>query len=142
MGATKNRFAVEIDGLASVRASKVSGLDLVKHTPSKTDVGNEPMTILGRGRSEVGEVTVSHAEGLNNTGLEVSQWLNDYRRGVNTQKRGARVLEFDEDGTSILAEYELQRCVPTGYKVDDKDASSSDTSYFSFTFMPEDTQRY
>lgn len=142
MGATKNRFVVEIDGISSVRASKVSGLDLLKHTPNKTDVGNEPNSILGRGRYEVGEVTVSHAEGLNTAGREVYQWISDYVRGSNTQKRGGRVLEFDEDGTSILAEYELRRCVPGSYKADDKDASSGDASYFSFSFTPEDSQRY
>jgi hypothetical protein len=118
---------------------------VIKHTPNKTDVGNKPNSILGRGRFEVGEVTVSHAEGLEGAatvGREVHAWIRDYAKGADTAKRGARVLEFDEDEVSILAEYELRNCVPGSFKVDDKDASSGDASYFSFTFTPEDSERY
>ncbi|HEY6232804.1 MAG TPA: phage tail protein [Pyrinomonadaceae bacterium] len=139
---TKNRFVVEIDGISKIEATKVDGLDIIKHTPSKLMVGNRPNAILGRGNYEVGEVTVNHAEALGQTSREVWRWYQDYVKGVDVGKRNVRVVHLDEDGVTLLAEYLLTGCVPTSFKNDGMDAGSSDPSFFTFGIQPEDSQRF
>jgi phage tail-like protein len=139
---TKNRFLVEIDSIDQIRATKVDGLDFSKHTPSKLMVGNRPNPIHGRGNFEVGEVTVNHAEALGQTARQVFQWHKDYRNGVDLIKRNVRVIQLDDDGQSIIAEYQLTDCVPTSYKHDGMDAGSSDPGFITFGFQPDDSDRF
>lgn len=138
---TKNRFIVEIDGIAQISATKVDGLEFLKHTPSKLNVGNRANPIHGRGNYEVGEVTVTVAEEFQQTALEVREWHRSYVKGENVAKRGARVIQMSEDGSTPIATDELQNCVPTSFKGDGLDASSSDPAMFTFGFQPEDTVR-
>jgi len=139
---TKNRFVVEIEGIDQIRATKVDGLDVIKHTPAKLMIGNRPNPIHGRGNYEVGEVTVSHAEDLGQTAEQVFLWHQNYIKGFDLAKRNARVVEMGEDGVSVVAEYELQNCVPTSFKNDGMDATSSDHAFFTFGFQPEDSSRF
>jgi len=139
---TKNRFIVEIDGITQMRATKVDGLDLIKHTPSKLMVGNRSRPIHGRGNDEVGEVTVNHAEALGQTANEVFQWHRNYTRGIDLTKRNARVIQLDDDEVTQLAEYQLTECVPTSYKHDGMDANSSDPGFITFGFQPDDVERF
>ena len=140
-GTTKSRFVVEIDGVSSIRASKVAGLEAIKHTPGKLNLGNEPNARLMRGNYEVGEVTVTHASSLNGSGDEFFQWIRNFVRGTAVERRGARVIQFDEDGTTIVDIWELRRCVPTSIKSEDKEAGSNDPDYFTFGLQPEDSMK-
>jgi phage tail-like protein len=138
----KNQFLVEIDGVASVNATKVDGLDVIKHTPSKLMIGNRGNPIHGLGNHEVGEVTVTHAEVMGQTGREVWRWHRDYIKRVDLVKRNVRVVQFEEDGATVAQEYELRGCVPTSFKSDGTDANSGDPQFFTFGFQPEDSERY
>jgi phage tail-like protein len=138
---SKNRFLVEIDGIAQISATKVDGLEAIKHTPSKLMVGNRGNAILGRGNHEFGEVTVNVAEAYQQTALEVFEWHRSYAKGENVEPRGARVIQMDDDGSTPIATYELQGCVPTSFKNDGLDAGSNDNSMFTFAFQPEDCVR-
>ena len=135
----KYQFLVEVDGIPQMGASKVDGLDTIKHTPSKLDQGNKPNTEHDRGKYEVGEVTVTHAAGKNEIEKAVHQWVHDYVKGVDVSKRGARVIQMSNDGATPVSTYELLNCVPTSFAHEGFDASSSDTSFFTFKFQPEDS---
>lgn len=141
-GSSKGRYLFEMDGITSIRASRVQGLDVIKHTPVKFYEGNKPNANLVRGNYEVGEITVQQAEALNQTGSEFFRWIQDFVRGVNTERRGARLVVLDEDGVTPVAEYELIDCVPTSLKVEDQEAGSNDANMFTFGLQPEDCIRY
>jgi phage tail-like protein len=138
---TKNRFVVEILGVAKCQATKVDGLESIKHTPAKLPVGNRPNVILGRGNYEVGEVTVNHAEiigGDSSTGSQLFELLRAYVKGENVQPFDARVMLMSQDGATPVKSYEFFGCVPTSFKGDGMDAGSNDFAMFTFGFQPED----
>jgi len=138
---TKNRFVVEIDGVAACQATKVDGLDMLKHTPSKLMVGNRPNPIHNRGNYEVGEVTINHAESLGQTGAELYEWLLQFSKGESVERRNVRVMQMSEDGSTPIASYELVECVPTSFKNDGLDAASTDHGMFTFAVQPDDCFR-
>ena len=138
----KNQFVIEVDGIGQLIATKVDGLDVIKHTPSKLMVGNQPNPIHSRGNYEVGEITVQHAEHLGQAAREVYRWHSDYVNGRDVTRRNARVVQMGEDGASVVAEYVFRNCVPTSFKNDGKDAGSSDPDFFTFGFQPESSQRF
>ena len=141
-GTANSRFIVELDGVASISSSEVSGLEMLKHTPAKLNIGNRPNPMLVRGNYEVGEVTVKHASAINGAGNEFFQWLRDFARGASVERRGARVLQFDEDGRTIVDTYELRRCVPTSFKAEDKKGGSNDPDFYTFGLLPEDSEKF
>ena len=134
----KNSFLVEIDGITQLTASKVDGLEVIKHTPSKLPRGNRPNVEHSRGTYEVGEVTVTQAIDDGVVAAEVYEWLRSFVQGEDVAKRGARVIQLDESGASPVKSYECLNCVPTSYAHDNLDAGSNDPSYFMFKFQPED----
>jgi phage tail-like protein len=136
---SKNRFVVEINSIPSFSATKVEGLEAIKHTPSKLMQGNRPNAQFDRGTYEVGAVTVTHALADLPTRLAVFNWHRSYVKGEDTSKRGARVMFMDSAGQTPLTTYELRNCVPTDFKSDGFDAASNDPAFFSFAFQPEDT---
>ena len=138
---SKNRFLVEIDGIAQISATKVDGLEMIKHTPSKLNVGNRPHAMHFRGNYEVGEVTVNVAEAFPETSAEVFEWQRSFVKGEDVTRRGARVIQMSEDGATPIATYELQECIPTSFKNDGFDAGSSDPSMLTFGLQPEDAVR-
>jgi phage tail-like protein len=138
---TKNRFVVEILGVAKCLATKVDGLESIKHAPAKLKVGNRPNDILSRGTYEVGEVSVNHAEviqGDSGAGAQLFELLRSYAKGENVQTFDARVLLMSEDGATPVKSYEFFSCVPTSYQNDGMDAGSNDHAMFTFKFQPED----
>src|SRR5260370_1024761 len=137
----KNMFLVEIDGIAQISATKVDGLDAIKHTPSKLDTGNRLNPQYDLGKYEIGIVTVMHAEANGVTAAEVHDWHRSYVKRENLTKRGARVIVLDPDGVTPVTTYEFQNCVPTDFKSDGLDAGSSEPAFFSFAFQPEDSDR-
>jgi phage tail-like protein len=139
---TKNRFVVEILGVAKCLATKVDGLESIKHTPAKLMVGNRPNAIVKRGNYEVGEVTVSHAEvieGDAGAGAELFEKTRAYVKGEDVEPFDARVLLMSEDGATPVKSYELFGCVPTSFQNEGLDAGSNDFAMFSFKFQPEDS---
>jgi phage tail-like protein len=138
---TKNQFVIEIDGISQLTATKVDGLDSIKHTPSKLMVGNRPNPSHERGNYEVGVINVTHAEGNGVAAGEVHDWFRSFVKGEDTTKRGARVIVMDQDGVTPVSTYEFQNCVPTDFKSDGFDAGSSDPAFFNFAFQPEDSDR-
>lgn len=138
---TKNRFVVEILGVAKCLATKVDGLESIKHTVAKLKVGNRPNDILARGTYEVGEVTVNHAEAIGNdigAGAELFEMLRSYAKGERVEPFDARVMVMSEDGATPVKSYEFFGCVPTSFKNDGMDAGSNDHAMFTFAFQPED----
>lgn len=138
---SKNSFIVEILGITKCQASKVDGLESIKHTPSKLMIGTRRNPILGPGNYEVGEVSVSHAEivGVDGSaGAELFELLRAYAKGENVQPFDARVMVMSDDGATPLKSYEFFGCVPTSFQGDGMDASSNDPAMFSFKFQPED----
>jgi hypothetical protein len=135
---TKNRFLVEIMGVTACQATKVDGLEAMKHTPAKLMVGNRPNPILARGNYEVGEVTVNHAESLGLAGAELYEKLRAYAKGEAVQPFDARVMLMSEDGATPIKSYECLGCVPTSFKNDGMDAGSNDHAMFTFAFLPDD----
>jgi len=138
----KNQFIVEIDGITRIEATKVDGLEAFKHTPSKLNTGNRNRAIYGPGNYEVGVVTVNHAEAFGQTAREVFEWHRNYHKRIDLGKRNARVIQLDDDGATPAAEYLLTECVPVDYKHDGLDATSSDPGFITFSFQPDDSQRF
>lgn len=137
--ATKNRFVVEIDGIPSFGATKVDGLESIKHQPAKLMRGTAPNPSHERGSYEVGAVTVSNAEADTEIRRAVFEWFRSFVKGVDTTKRGARVMAMDDSGTTPLSTYEFQNCTPTDFKSQGFDANSNDPAFFDFAFQPEDS---
>jgi phage tail-like protein len=136
-GASAQYFTVEIDGVTAIRASEVSGLK-IDHTEVKFFEGNRPNPHIVRGHFEVGAVTFKHAQALNQTGTELMQWLQDFIRGIVTDRRGMRVIQFDEDGIVPVYTYELLKCVPKSFEQDQLQGGSTNASMFTFVVLPED----
>src|SRR5262245_56400542 len=131
---SKNRFVIEVQGVTACTASKVSGLDAVEHTPSELMVGNRGNPILGPGNQKHGEVTVTHAEGLGQAGAELFELIRAYVKREKVEPFDARVMLMSQDGATPIKSYECLGCVPTKFKGDDLDATSSDEAMFSFSF--------
>ncbi len=138
---TKNQFVIEIDGISQLTATKVDGMDSIKHTPSKLPLGNRPNPTYGRGNYEVGVINVTHAVGSGIAAGEVHEWFRSYVKGEDVTKRGARVIVMDETGVTPVETHEFQNCVPTDFKSEGFDAGSSDPAFFNFAFQPEDSAR-
>ena len=136
-GASAQYFTVEVDGVTAVRASEVSGLK-IDHTEVKFYEGNRPNPHIVRGHFEVGAVTFKHAQALNQAGTELMQWLQDFIRGIVTDRRGMRVIQFDEDGIVPIYTYELLKCVPKSFEQDQLQGGSTNASMFTFVVAPED----
>src|ERR1041385_1448179 len=122
----KNSFLVEIDGVTQISASKVDGLEAIKHAPSKLMRGNIPNAEHNRGTYEVGEITVTQAIDDGAVAAEIFEWLRSYVKGEDVTKRGARVIQLDETGATPVKSYECLKCVPTSYAHENFDASSND----------------
>jgi phage tail-like protein len=137
--ANKNQFVVEIDGIPSFGATKVDGLEAIKHSPSKLMRGNQPNAEYDRGNYEVGVVTVSNAEADVEVRRAVFEWHRNYVKGLDVAKRGARVMAMDAAGSTPITTYELHNCVPTDFKSQGFDATSNDPAFFDFAFQPEDS---
>jgi len=136
-GASAQYFTVEVDGVTAIRASEVSGLK-IDHTEVKFYEGNRPNPHIVRGHFEVGAVTFKHAQALNESGAELMQWLQDFIRGIVTDRRGMRVIQFDEDGIVPVYTYELLKCVPKSFEQDQLQGGSTTASMFTFVVVPED----
>lgn len=140
-GTSEGRFLFELDGVNSIRASEVSGIEL-KHTPFKFNEGGRPNANVGRGNFECGEITVKQAQALNEAGSEFMRWMQDFIRGNDLTRRTARLCILDEDGVATVKEYELVNCVPTSFKVETQTAGGTNANFFSFMLQPEDLFEY
>ena len=65
-GTSTGRYLIEMDGVAAVRSSEVSGVGL-DHQPFELFESNRPNPRLGRGHYKIGEIRVKHAVALNNS---------------------------------------------------------------------------
>jgi len=140
-GTHENRYVIEVDGVAAIAASDMTPPSK-DHTPVELYVGNNPLPVLSRGNSKIGDFSFKHAHALNQAGAELFQWIDDYVGGLDTTKRNARIVVFDEDGEAIVDEYELQECVPTSYKPESHSASGNNASMFSFSLRPSNMRRF
>lgn len=140
-GTHENRYVIEVDGVAAVAASEMTPPSK-DHTPVEVYVGNSPSPVLSRGNTKIGDFTFKHAHALNQAGSELFQWMDNYVDGVDTSKRTARIVVFDEDGQSTVDEYELQDCVPTSYKPEAHSASGTNASMFSFSLRPTNMRHF
>ena len=136
-GTNEGNYLIEIDGITAIRAMNVSGGGL-KMTPTLTAEGNRPNARVGGGPYEIDEVTVKQATALNETGREFFNWLYDYAKRLTTERRGARLIELDEDGTTPVHTWEWIGCVPTSIEPDDRAARGNNSASFTFKLKPED----
>jgi hypothetical protein len=136
-GTTEGNYLIEIDGITAVRAMNVSGGGL-NQTPTLVPEGNKPNPNVVRGTYEIAEVTVKQATALNDTGREFFAWLFDFCKGFTTERRGARLIELDEDGLTPVHIIDWIDCVPTSFDPDDRAARGNNQASFSFKFKPED----
>jgi phage tail-like protein len=140
-GTAASRYVVEIDGVAAIRASEVSGVGM-EHTLVELHVGNRPNPILVRGNFKVNEVTFKHGHALNSAGVETMAWMQGFINGDVVERRNMRLVIMDEDGLSPVAEYDMSGCVPTKFMVETHQGNANDPSYFSFSLRPEDLRLY
>jgi phage tail-like protein len=138
-GTSAGNFVVELDGVAALRATEVSGLKL-DHKHFTFNVGNEPGAKHGRGHFEVADITVKHATALNSTGQEVFSWLADFSKGRSVERRTFRFILFEEDGTTVVDTYECYECIPLSYESGTHTGGSTDASMFNFVLKPEDVE--
>jgi phage tail-like protein len=136
-GVHQGSFLVEMDGVAALRATKVTGLKKT-HEPFELQVGDSELTEYGRGKSKVEAVTIQHAFAINASGREVFQYFDDYCRGITTEKRSMRVVQLHEDGFTDQGVYELIDCVPKEFSPSDSDATGKDPAYWNIVLQPTD----
>ena len=140
-GTSEGRYLIELDGIAAVRATEVSGLKIELDNFELYE-GNKGNPSYGRGHFKVGEVTVKHAHALNQTGAEFLSWLQDFARGIAVERRGARFIVLDEDGSTPIEDYELLSCIPKMFQVESHTAGGNNPSFFTFSIQPEDMQAF
>lgn len=135
-GTHENRYLIEIEGIGLIQASDVTmpGKD---HTPVELYVGNQRNPMLLGGNFKVEAMTFKHASGLGTVRQQVSDWLDAFLAGADLARRTARMVILEEDGVTPIDEYELQRCVPTSFKLETHAASGTGASMFTFGLRPE-----
>lgn len=138
-GTSQARYVVEIDGVAAIRASEVTGIGL-NHTPFKLYESNRANPMLGRGNYECSEVKIQQGHALNSTGDEFFQWVRDFVRGDNVERRFARLIVFDEDGRTVHKIWEMHECVPLKIEEESHKSGGSDPAYFSLSIQPTDLE--
>lgn len=136
-GTHENRYLFEIDGIGTLRASEVT-MPAKDHTPVELYVGNEPNPRLLRGNFKVDDCSIKHASALSEVTSQLQQWLDDFTSGLDLSRRTARMIVLDEDGTTPIDEYEMQRCVPRSFKLETHSASGTGASMFTMVLRPED----
>lgn len=141
MASIIGNFLVEIDGVSVAESQEVE-LGEKKNEPFEIYKGNTDLPTIGRGKSKVEEVTVKQAYGLNNEAAELAAMFDNYVRGIDTTKRTVRIIQLDEDGTTVLATHEYLECVPTSFKPVGKKADSKDVAMFEMKFRPTDYIEY
>jgi phage tail-like protein len=140
-GTSEGRFLIEVNGISVCRATEVSGLDK-KHEPFKLYESNRPNPHIGRAHFEISELTIKHAHALNTSAFEFFQWLDDFVKGVNVERRGMRIIVLDEDGATPVDIYECINCVPISMGPETHTAGGSNASYYKFTIKPEDMMMF
>ena len=138
-GTSEGRYLFEFDGVAAVRSSEVSGVKIT-HEEFELYESNRPNPHVGRGHYKVDTINVKHAHAMNSTGQEVFQWMSEFIRGGNIERRGARLIVLDEDGQTPVAIYELLRCVPISFTAETHTGGGKNASMFTFSIRPEDMQ--
>lgn len=136
-GTASSHFLVEFDGIASLEASEVSGINK-KHEPVEIMTGNRSMPFYARGKSKMEPVTIKHAMAINASGRELFQYFDDYTTFGNAEKRNLRVVQLGEDGFSTVAVIDLIDCIPTEFMVEGNKADSKDAAYFTVKLQPSD----
>ncbi len=139
MAVTKNRFMLEIDGVATLVATDATPPGF-KHTPGKYQPGNQPNPIHVRGNYEIEEFTFKHARAVGVQGRELVRWLMDFARGIIVVKRTMRFITLDETGRRPVEVWECRDCTPTMYKPDEASGPSNDIGVFSFSAQPDDAE--
>lgn len=136
-GTSSAHFLVEFDGVSSLEASEVSGINK-KHEPVEIMTGNRSMPIYARGKSKMEPVTLKHAMALNASGRELFDYFDNYTSGIVVEKRNLRVVQLGEDGFSTVAVTDLIDCVPTEFMIEGNKADSKDAAYFTVKLQPSD----
>ncbi|HMU34481.1 MAG TPA: phage tail protein [Pyrinomonadaceae bacterium] len=136
-GTHSGHFLVEMDGVAAIEATQVSGLKKT-HEPAEIKTGTRPMPFYARGKSKCETVTMKHAVALNATGREIFRYFNDYCEGLTTEKRNFRVVQLAEDGAGIAGIYDCIDCVPKEFSVEDNKGDGSDAAFFNVVLQPTD----
>jgi len=138
-GTSEGRYLFEFDGVSAVRSSEVSGVKIT-HEEFELYESNRPNPHLGRGHYKVDTINVKHAHALNSTGQEVFQWMSDFIRGDNVERRGARLIVLDEDGQTPVDIYELLQCVPISFAAETHTGGGKNASMFTFAIRATDMQ--
>lgn len=138
---SENRYSVEIDGIPAFKATKITGGE-EKHDMVKTNVGNDPYALLGRGKIEPEDVVITIPSGLYNSALNALQsWFTRYFDGDDTAPKSGRYITYDDRGKTPVETWELRDCVPVSIKPDDKSADGSNTATVTVTIHPYKVRR-
>ncbi len=137
----ENRFAVELNGIAAFKASKITGGE-EKHEPVKVMVGNDPRAKLGRGNLEASDVVITIPSGLYDNSLrQLQSWVDRYFEGLDTAPRSGRYIVYDDAGRTPVETYEILDAVPVELKPDDKSADGNNAASVTLTLKPYKCRR-
>ncbi|GEM_PF-4256828 len=138
---SENRFGVELDGIPAFKATKVSGGD-EKHSPVMTQVGNDPYSLIGRGKVEPEDVVITIPSGLYDNSIRaIDNWVTRYFDGVDTSPKSGRLITYDETGRTPVETYEIRDAVPLSLKPDDKSGEGTGTATVTLTIKPYKMRR-
>lgn len=138
-GTSEARYVIEVDGVSAVRASEVTGVGL-DHTPFKLYESNRGNPMLGRGNYECTEVKIKQGHALNEAGQEFFQWVADFVRGEDVERRFARLIVYDENGRTIHKIWEMHECIPMKMEEDNHKSGGSEPAYFNVSIKPTDLE--
>lgn len=138
---SENRFSVELDGIPGFKASKITGGE-EKHEPVKTNVGNDPYALLGRGNVEPESVVITIPSGLYDNAIRaLGLWISNYFDGVSTAPKSGRYIVYDDAGRTPVETWEIRDAVPVSLKPDDKSADGKGSASVTLTIQPYKTRR-
>lgn len=138
---SENRFAVEINGIPSFKATKISGGEET-HEAVETFVGNDAYALLGRGNVKPENLTITIPSGLYDTSLRaLKDWVDGYFDGFNTTPRSGRYITYDDTGRTPVETMEFRDAVPVSLKPDDKSADGNGTATMTLTLKPYKMRR-
>jgi hypothetical protein len=137
----KNRFLIEVDGVAAISATKATPGGL-KQNLGKYHPGNQKMPIYFPGTAEAEEWTFTHGRALGQAGRALLGWLIDFSQGRAVEKRTLRFVLMDQAGRSPQPgeTWEGVDCSPTLFKPSEGDGSSADLMTFDFSVQPDNVR--
>jgi phage tail-like protein len=140
-GTREGNFGVEIDGIPSFKATKVSG-GTDTHTPVELQSGTENRPRLLPGNHKTEDFSFTIASGLHQGAINaLAQRFQDYSDRVNMEPMNGRWVVFDDTGRIPVETYELIAMVPVSIKPDDRASDGTGAATTTIMLRPEAVRR-